>query len=182
AETTPVSTVGVGTRDLFHITLPNPSGTIGSLNIAKAKALDPASFPYITRTIESLMNGKQRADRFRIKGIEISARAAFGKILTCTDTPTNPPSKKISVVVPYKEITSFQKNQERITSTISMAIRNNIPDPFKDKICLDVMVESPDKRSIDIRFNPAYAEEFSRACRVSKDRLTPQAIKSVLNL
>jgi hypothetical protein len=182
AETTPVSAVGVDTRDFFHITLPNPYGTIGSLNITKAKALDPASFPHTTCAIESLMDGKQRADRFRLRDVEKAARLAFGHVLTCTANPTNPTSKRISVVIPYTALASFQKNRERITRTISAAIKKQLLPPFKDKICLDVIVPSSSQKTIDIRFNPAYAEEFSKACYASKDRLTPQAIKSALEL
>jgi hypothetical protein len=174
------SFIGMDTSSMFQFHGPTADNASGYLSIQESEALNPVFAPYVKRAIFALSVGKEYADKFNIKDVETAAQSAFGDNVTSCKTEGYKRQEQLKVTVSYKKISAFREVGQKILAHVSKTICGAIPDNRAG--LMDLRCQAKSSREIEISFNPAYADEFSKACNSLENKLSPQAVKEQLTL
>jgi hypothetical protein len=170
-----------GGKDLFHLHMPTSRNPKGYLSIKKDDALNPAFRPHIGRVIVNLWTAKEQADQFKIEDVEEAAQSAFGNNVTSCHKEGDPCAELLKVTISYAETGFSEKAKQDCLTRVPQIIFGAISEPWREKMALQITVNPADK-SMVLSLDPAYANEFSKACCSQKGTLTPQAIQEQLKL
>ncbi|MGE0109316.1 MAG: hypothetical protein AB7S81_06105 [Bdellovibrionales bacterium] len=171
-----------GEKDLFHLHMPTSRNPNGYLSISKDDALNPIHVSAVERVIANLWSGKERAGKFKIEDVKNAAQSVFGNnvVINC-NKEGEPCEELLKVTVSHAETDYSKEFVQHFLTGVTSRIFNAISEPWREKMALQITANPADE-SMVLSLDPAYADEFSKACRFFKSQLTPKAIENQLKL
>ena len=169
-----------GEKDLFHLHMPTFCNPRGHLSIKKDDALNPAFVPHIGRVVMNLWTGKERAEKFKIEDVKKAAQSVLGNnvVINC-NREGKPCEELLKVTVSHAETDYSKEFVQHFLTGVTSRIFGAISEPWREKMALQITANPADE-SMVLSLDPAYADEFSKACRFFKSQLTPKAIQNQL--